>query len=242
MKKYIAYYRVSTSKQGGDGLGIQAQQDAVLRYVNANGGIIKEFTEIETGTRKKKRVAIYEAIELAKKENAILIVAKLDRLARDVEFTSALFNGGVEFICCDNPNANKLTIQLLSVIAEYEAEMISKRIKEALQVKKNNISKKIYTNKDGSEMIPIKGEIRLGNPNGFADYQNLGIEKIKENSIKNKANVQAMDVICNARKEGLSYQAIANKLNNLQYTTRYGKQFNPIQVQRLALRCGAVTN
>ncbi|MEY3500389.1 MAG: hypothetical protein RL308_2058 [Bacteroidota bacterium] len=240
MKKYIAYYRVSTSKQGEDGLGIQAQQDAVLRYVNANGGIIKEFTEIETGTRKKKRVAIYEAIELAKKENAILIVAKLDRLARDVEFTSALFNGGVEFICCDNPNANKLTIQLLSVIAEHEAESVSIRVKDALRAKRDNIKAGIYTNKNGSTMKPINGEIRLGNPNGFADYQNLRIEKIKENSIKNKANVQAMDVICNARKEGLSYQAIANKLNNLQYTTRYGKQFNPIQVQRLALRCDRI--
>src|SRR5690606_20663321 len=125
---------------------------------------------------------IYKAIELAKANKAILIVAKLDRLARDVEFTSALFNGGVEFVCCDNPNANKLTIQLLSVIAEHEAEVISKRIKDALAVKKEKIDKGIYINKDGSTMTPVDGEVRLGNPNGFGKYQKLGTEKIKENA------------------------------------------------------------
>jgi DNA invertase Pin-like site-specific DNA recombinase len=195
------------------------------------------ITEIETGTRKKKRVEIHRAIELAKKEKAILIVAKLDRLSRDVEFTSALFNGGVEFICCDNPNANKLTIQLLSVIAEHEAEAISTRIKDSLRVKKQKIQNGIYINKDGSIMQPIDGVVRLGNPNGFGDFQKLGVEKIKENAKNNKANLQAMDIVCSSRKDGLTYQQIADKLNKLQYTTRYGKFFNPIQVQRLCNKC-----
>ncbi|MDB0011510.1 recombinase family protein [Crocinitomicaceae bacterium] len=237
MKKFIAYYRVSTKKQGASGLGLQAQKDAVSNYVGDKGEVIGEFTEVESGTRKKKRVEIYKAIELAKKEKAILVVAKLDRLARDVEFTSALFNGSVEFVCCDNPTANKLTIQLLSVIAEHEAEIISKRIKETLKVKKEKIKQGIFINKDGSEMKPIDGKVRLGNPNGFGAYQKLGVQKIKENALNNKANIQAMDIVCSARKEGLTFQQIADKLNNLQYKTRRGKEFNPIQVQRLFKRC-----
>ncbi|MDB0601770.1 recombinase family protein [Tenacibaculum maritimum] len=237
MKKYVSYYRVSTQKQGDSGLGLQAQKNDVSNHISDKGSLIGEFTEVETGTRKKKRVEIYKAIELAKANKAILIVAKLDRLARDVEFTSALFNGGVEFICCDNPNANKLTIQLLSVIAEHEAEVISKRIKDALAVKKAKIDKGIYVNKDGSTMSPVNGKVRLGNPNGFGEYQKLGVEQIKENARNNKNNIQAMDVICSARKEGMTFQAIADKLNKLQYTTRRGKQFNPIQAQRLFKKC-----
>ena len=155
MKKYVAYFRVSTAKQSKSGLGLQAQKDAVVNYTGGKGKIIEEFIEVETGTRKKKRIEIYKALELAKKEKAVVIVGKLDRLARNVEFTAALYNGGVEFICCDNPNANKLTIQLLSVIAEHEAEIISCRIKETLNVKKKNISRGIYINKDGSKMKPI---------------------------------------------------------------------------------------
>lgn len=237
MKKYVAYYRVSTQKQGDSGLGLQAQKNAVANYISDNGNLVGEFTEIETGTRKKKRVEIYKAIELAKANKAILVVAKLDRLARDVEFTSALFNGSVDFICCDNPNANKLSIQILSVIAEHEADVISKRIKDALQVKKDKIDKGIYINKDGSTMTPVDGQVRLGNPNGFGEYQKLGVQKIKENALNNKNNIQAMDVICSARKEGMTFQAIADKLNKLQYTTRRGKKFNPIQVQRLYKKC-----
>ena len=237
MKKFVAYYRVSTQSQGQSGLGLQAQKNAVANYTGENGKIVGHFTEVESGTRKKTRVEIYKAIEQAKKEKAILVVAKLDRLARDVEFTSALFNGGVEFVCCDNPNANKLTIQLLSVIAEHEASVIASRIQDALKVKKDKIKKGIYLNKDGSEMKPIKGVVRLGNPNGFGEHQKKGVEKIKENARNNKANIQAMDIICSVRKEGLTFQQIADKLNKLQYKTRRGKEFNPIQVQRLFKLC-----
>ena len=179
---------------------------------------------------------------MAQKEKATLIVGKLDRLSRDVQFTSALFNASIEFICCDNPNANKLTIQLLAVIAENEAEMISSRIKDALQVKKENIKRGIIFNKDGSEMQPVKGIIRLGNPNGFGDFQKLGVEKIKLNALNNKENLQAMDIICDARIKGMTFQQIAHKLNRLHYTTRNGKIFNPIQVQRLNKRCSEITD
>jgi DNA invertase Pin-like site-specific DNA recombinase len=238
MKKYVCYYRVSTQKQGAEGLGINAQKNAVVKYIrNNNSEILGEFIEVETGTRKKKRVEIYNAIELAKKQGATLLVAKLDRLARDVEFTSALYNAGVDFICCDNPTANKLTIQLLSVIAENEAEVISSRIKSALAIKKERIKQGIITNKDGSVMKPVNGKYRLGNPKGFGDFQRLGVMKIKELAATNKSNIQAMDIICSARKQNMTLQQIADKLNSLQYVTRHGKSFSPTQVSRLLLKC-----
>ena len=89
-------------------------------------------------------------------------------------------------------------------------------------------------------MKPINGKVRLGNPNGFGGYQIMGIEKIKENARLNKANLQAMDIICGSRVKGMTFQQIADKLNQLQYTTRYGKPFNPIQVQRLYKRCDKI--
>lgn len=238
MKKYVCYYRVSTQKQGSDGLGISAQKKAVEKYIGDNKvEILGEFTEVETGTRKRKRIEIYKAIELSKKNGATLLVAKLDRLARDVEFTSALYNTHVDFICCDNPTANKLTIQLLSVIAENEAEAISSRIKSALAIKKERIRQGNFTNKDGSEMKPVNGQYKLGNPNGFGDFQRLGVLKIKELAATNKANIQALDIICSARKDNMTLQKIADKLNSLQYVTRQGKQFTPTQVSRLLSKC-----
>jgi DNA invertase Pin-like site-specific DNA recombinase len=243
MKNYVAYYRVSTQMQGIDGLGIQSQQSAVSNYVNNNGVIIATFSEVETSTNKKKRIEIYKAIEYAKLHKATLVVAKLDRLARDVSFTTALYNGNVDFVCCDNPNANKLTIQLLSVIAENEAEMIALRTKETLAIKKQNILKGIYTNKDGSTMKPdVNGVYRLGNPNGFCGVQSKGVEAIKANALSNKANIQATDIIVSARKDNQTYQQITDKLNTLGYTTRYGKAFNPIQVHRLYNKAISITS
>jgi DNA invertase Pin-like site-specific DNA recombinase len=236
MKKYIAYYRVSTQKQGEDGLGINAQKNAVLNFVG-NKEIIAEYTEVETATKKKKRVEIYKAIELAKKESAVLVVAKLDRLTRDVSFVSALYSSGIEFVCCDNPNANKLTIQLLSVIAENEADMISVRIKSALAVKKENIKNGIYTNKDGSMMKPIAGKYRLGSPQGFGSNQKLGPEAVRKKAKNNKANKQAMAIISEDKKNGYTFQKIADKLNKLEYRTSRGNMFYANTVRLLYLRC-----
>jgi DNA invertase Pin-like site-specific DNA recombinase len=133
--KFVAYYRVSTDKQQRSGLGLEAQQELVRNYLNGGRwSVIGEFTEIESGTRKrlKNRPMLKAALELARKQKATLVVAKLDRLARDVQFISTLLNGQVKFICADMPEADRTFLQMVSVFAEYEAKRISERTTEAL--------------------------------------------------------------------------------------------------------------
>ena len=134
--KFIAYYRVSTTRQGESGLGLEAQQKAVADYLNGgNWQILAEYTEIESGKR-NNRPKLAEAIADCKRLQATLIIAKLDRLARNVHFISGLMESGVEFIAVDNPNANRLMLHMLAAFAEHEREQISKRTKEALAAAK----------------------------------------------------------------------------------------------------------
>ncbi len=101
IKKYVGYYRCSTVEQGKSGLGLDGQKTVVKNYVNGHGKLIAEFVEVETGTNKRVRVEIQKALQLAIKEKATLVIAKLDRLARNVSFVSSLMESGVEFIACD---------------------------------------------------------------------------------------------------------------------------------------------
>ena len=133
MDKYVAYLRVSTNKQGSSGLGLNAQRKAVVDFVDnrPDTNLIEEFVEIESG-RKNDRPKLAEAIAYCKKHKAMLLIAKLDRLARNVHFISGLMEAGIEFVAVDNPHANRLMTHLLSAFAEFERECISKRTKEAL--------------------------------------------------------------------------------------------------------------
>lgn len=135
--KFVAYYRVSTTGQGASGLGLEAQQMAVQSYLAANGGaaLVAEFTEIESG-KKKNRPELAEALRLCKRQKATLIIAKLDRLARNVHFISGLMESRVDFLACDNPHANRLMVHMLAAFAEHEREMISQRTKEGLRAAK----------------------------------------------------------------------------------------------------------
>ncbi len=134
--KYVAYYRVSTARQGQSGLGLEAQREVVTHYLNGgNWEIVAEYTEIESG-KKSNRPKLAEAIATCKRLQATLIIAKLDRLARNVFFVSGLMESGVEFVCCDNPQANKLMIHLLAAFAEHEREQISERTRNALAAAK----------------------------------------------------------------------------------------------------------
>ncbi|MCA8462454.1 recombinase family protein [Burkholderia multivorans] len=138
--KFVAYYRVSTARQGASGLGLDAQREAVARYLN--GGeweLVGEFTETETGKGADalaKRPQLRAALELCKRRGATLIIAKLDRLARNVHFVSGLLETGCDFVAADMPQANKVMIQMHAVMAEWERDQISKRTKDALAAAK----------------------------------------------------------------------------------------------------------
>ncbi len=132
MAGIIAYYRVSTRKQGESGLGLEAQRAAVQAHAKMTGErIITEFTEVESGKRSDRPI-LAAALAQARRGKATLAIAKLDRLARNVAFLSAMMEAGVDFVACDNPTANKLTIHILAAVAEDEARRISERTKAAL--------------------------------------------------------------------------------------------------------------
>ncbi|WP_140484979.1 recombinase family protein [Flavobacterium sp. GSA192] len=216
MKKYIAYYRVSRKEQGISGLGLSAQRSSVQKYVSSQDGIIlNEYTEIETGTNKRIRVEIQKAIQLAKNENAILVIAKLDRLARNVNFVSSLMDAGIEFLAVDMPTANHFTIHIYSALAEQEAKLISSRTRLALaELRKSGVT--------------------LGNPKNLnSDARAKGIQKIKENAINNDRNRQAKSIIQNCKDRGMSYREIAEYLNQLNFKTRHGNKFFPASVYQL---------
>ena len=132
--KFVAYYRVSTAKQGRSGLGLEAQRASVQAYLR-DGRIVAEYVEVESGKR-DDRPKLAQAIAHAQREGATLIIAKLDRLARSVAFIFALRDSGAKFIACDMPEANTLTIGLLAAMAQHERELISERTKAALAAKK----------------------------------------------------------------------------------------------------------
>mgnify|MGYP003112662483 CR=1 FL=1 len=141
--KYVAYYRVSTQKQGASGLGLEAQREIVEQHLN--GGkweIIAEFTEMESGKRSdRKRPELRKALDLCEEQGAILIVAKLDRLTRNVPFLSRLMESSAKFVACDipdfgNPSQNRFMLQMMANVAEYEANLIGERTKAALKASK----------------------------------------------------------------------------------------------------------
>src|SRR5215211_4488528 len=130
--KFVAYYRVSTAKQGRSGLGLEAQQEAVRSYLNGGSWqLVDEVVEVESGKR-NDRPKLAEALRLCRLHGATLIIAKLDRRARNVAFISNLMESGVEFTAVDFPQANRLTVHILAAVAEHEAAMISQRTKAAL--------------------------------------------------------------------------------------------------------------
>lgn len=146
--KYVAYYRVSTERQGKSGLGLEAQRDSVLTYLNGGDWrLAGEYVETESGRIvARKRPELQKALEQCKKEKATLVVAKLDRLYRNMHAMTTLMQSGVDFVAADNPHANKLTIHLLSAIAEHERDLISERTMAALKAAKRR-------------------GVKLGNPN-----------------------------------------------------------------------------
>jgi DNA invertase Pin-like site-specific DNA recombinase len=219
--RFVSYFRVSTDKQGASGLGLEAQREAVSRHVAAAGGIVvAEFTEIETGTNKRFRPEMATALGACRLRRAILVIAKLDRLARNLHFVTGLMESGVEFVACDNPHATKLMIHILVAFAEYEAEAISKRTKEALARAKE------------------RGQ-KLGNPH-LTPGDTYRARKAKS-AIADERARDVMPYIERAERAGCaSLRQLADALNAVGVETPHGRAcWRPAQVRRVKMRIAA---
>lgn len=162
--KAVAYYRVSTAAQGRSGLGLEAQRAAVANLAKARDlNLLAEFTEVESGKRNDRPV-LAEALHHARMTNAVLVIAKLDRLSRNAAFLLTLRDSGARFLAADVPDANDLTIGVLAVIAQAEREAISRRTKEALGA----IRAKLARGESHTSSRTGRTVTHLGNPHGAA--------------------------------------------------------------------------
>ena len=202
MTEYIAYYRVSTDKQGVKGLGMDAQREAVSRFIAGRGQLVGEYTEVESGRKHRNRPQLLAALDECRSRRAVLLIARLDRLARNVAFIANLMNGGdVDFIAVDMPEANRLTIHILAAVAEHERELISKRTKDALAIARQ------------------RGQ-RLGNPQAR--------EMIAQARAARNLQAPAPEVVAlmqERRGQGRSYRQIAGELNRLNIRTGQGSEW-----------------
>lgn len=228
MADIIAYYRVSTAKQGQSGLGLEGQKTALEAYAKQTGGrIVASYREVESG-KLAERPELAKALAHAKRSKATLVVAKLDRLARNVAFLSALMRAGVDFIACDNPHANKLTIHILAAVAEDEAERISARTKAALAAAKAR----------GAKL----GSARPGHWEGRENARLTGLVRARAASVKAITEAAAdayadlVPAMVVMRSEGMTLAGIAEKLTAQGHTTRRGKPWNTVQVARVLKR------
>ena len=186
----------------------------VAGFVKDVDAIQSEYVEIESG-KKNSRPKLAAAIEESKRTGARLVIAKLDRLARNVVFIATLMESGVDFVAVDNPTATPFTLHIFAALAEQEAAMISQRTKAALTAKK------------------ARGEL-MGTPaNLTASARAAGTAAVQANAAKHKANVQARQLIHLLAGQYLTLAAIAEKLNKSGYRTRRGCMFNAKTVLRL---------
>ena len=215
--KFIAYYRVSTNKQGHAGLGMQAQRDSVANYLaTTKGELLEEYTEVQSG-KKNDRPELEKALRKCKLTGCTLLIAKIDRLSRNASFLLSLKDSNLAFVAADMPEANRLTVGLMAVMAEYESQKISERTTAALKVAK------------------ARG-VKLGNPRldevrctDITAAQTARIAKAKAR------NTQILDVINEIQSEAgkLSLRAICRRLNDAGYKTSRGKNWQPTSVKRI---------
>lgn len=224
--RFVAYYRVSTAQQGRSGLGLDGQREAVLNHLN--GGrwkLIKSFVEVESGKR-DDRPQLAKALAACRVNNATLIIARLDRLARNVEFIARLMNAGVDFEAVDFPRANRLTIHILAAMAEHEREMISSRTKAALAQAK------------------ARG-VKLGGDRGH--LQKLGDKGSRASAAARSAAARKRaadmaEVIADLRHGGASsLRDLARGLNAREITAPRGGQWTAISVSRVIRQATADT-
>lgn len=209
---YVAYHRVSTARQGQSGLGLEAQETAVAALIAQRGGeLIASFKEVESG-RKKDRPQLLAALDLCRQRRATLVIAKLDRLARNVAFISNLMESRVEFIAADMPEANRLSLHIIAAVAEHEREAISQRTKEALRAYK------------------ARGGV-LGNPRpDMARLSAASTSRVTAFHIKRLPLVRDVAAASSTLREA------AAKLNDLGVSTLNGRRWHATTVARMLKR------
>lgn len=216
--KFVSYLRVSTQRQGKSGLGLEAQREAVAGYLNGgNWNLVAEIVEVESGKR-SDRPELAKALSLCRLHRATLLVAKLDRLARNVAFISALMESGVKFVAVDLPQANELTVHIMASMAEYEAKAISARTKAALAAAKAR----------GTVLGGLRWDItRVG-----AKGRRAALQTRQEHAAKYLADV--LPVIQDKQRQGASsLRAIADALNADGTPAPRGGEWSAVQVKRI---------
>jgi len=224
--KLINYVRVSTRRQGESGLGLEGQMKAVNEYAaDMEGNAVATYREVESG-KNNSRPELAKAIAHARRIKARLVIAKLDRLARNVAFVANLMESAVDFVACDNANANRLTIHILAAVAEDEARRISERTKTALAAAKAR-GTKLGTHRDGHYTgTPEQHRKAAAVARKAAAVAHGEASEPLYNEVK--------PIILQMQAEGSSLRAIATKLNEQGFTTLRGSAWNPVQVSRLA--------
>ncbi len=214
--RFVAYYRVSTERQGRSGLGLDAQRACVAAHLKGSGGVlVGEFTESESGL-KDYRPKLDEALKAAKRQDATLIVAKLDRLSRSAYFVHKLRESGAAFFACDLPVFNALTVGIFAAANEYTVEQIKENTRAALERKRASV-----------------GEWRVSNLTKEA--REMGAERMQVEAFFNPENQRAAALLCelNKRPDTLTLQAKADALNHCGFMTPKGGAWGRVQVSRL---------
>lgn len=218
VKKYISYYRVSTKKQGRSGLGLDAQETICKNYAEGQKGIIvNSYVEVESG-KNDNRQELHKAIAECKATDSTLLIAKLDRLSRSVEFIFSLKNSGANFVCVDMPELTTMTLGIFATFAQAERERISERITVALAEKK-------------------KQGVKLGKPenlsNNFEKAYSNSLQTRQVNAMNNENNRKAGLLVVSLRNSGKTWNEITQTLNDNSFRTRRGCMFGMTQVVRL---------
>lgn len=217
--RWVAYYRVSTAEQGRSGLGLEAQKAAVESYLN--GGrwkLLAEFTEVESGAH-NDRPQLQAALKACRLKKATLLIAKLDRLSRDAHFLLGLEKAGVEFIACDMPAANKLTIGIMALVAQQEREMISARTKAALAAAK---ARGVVLGPKHRNCPPVDGRL------GAAAQHTAALERAEG----------LRELLLGMKARGLSLRQVAAELTELDIATARGGKWSQSNLSLMLARLG----
>lgn len=235
--KAVAYFRVSTTAQGRSGLGLEAQRAAVVDLARSRDlTLLAEFTEVESGKR-NDRLVLGEALHHARLTNAVLVIAKLDRLSRNAAFLLTLRDSGVRFLAADVPDANDLTIGVLAVIAQAEREAISRRTKEALAAIKQKTDRgEVHVSTRTGRAVH-----RLGNPNGAkalgSRAGDLTLARAAKARLASERTADLGTAVLAIKAEGhASLYAIAAELNRRGIAAPRGGKWYPASVKAMVLQ------